>query len=91
MDGHSLKESSTSTLALFRYLRGLDNEAQGHNKHTDLSTLTFLLTKQHGLQVLLPGQEGWFSIEPRLGCAIINVSDSLRFLSGRKFLLAVHR
>lgn len=39
----------------------------------------------------MPRQEGWFSVEPRLGCAIINVGDSLRFLSGRKFLSAVHR
>jgi isopenicillin N synthase-like dioxygenase len=88
MESHCLEESSTSTLALFRYLRGPDKEAQGHNKHTDLGTLTFLLTKQRGLQVLLPGHEGWFSVEPRLGCAIINVGDSLRFLSGRFIALS---
>jgi hypothetical protein len=53
MDSHSLEESSTSTLALFRYLKRPDKEAQGHNKHTELGTLTLLLTKQRGLQVLV--------------------------------------
>jgi hypothetical protein len=91
MGSHKLEKRSTSTLSLLRYPRDPKSTAQGHNKHTDVGTLTFLLTKQPGLQVLLPGRDGWFSVKPRSGCAVINVGDSLRFLSGRKFLSAVHR
>jgi isopenicillin N synthase-like dioxygenase len=91
MESHKPEERSSSTLALLRYPRRPNATAQGHNKHTDVGTLTLLLTKQRGLQVLLPGHEGWFGVEPRPGCAIVNVGDSLRFLSGRRFLSAVHR
>ena len=91
MESHKPEHRSSSTLALLRYPRSPNAAAQGHNKHTDVGTLTFLLTKQRGLQVLLPGREGWFNVAPRPRCAVINVGDSLRFLSGRRFLSAVHR
>ena len=91
MESHKPEHRSSSTLALLRYPRNPQAAAQGHNKHTDVGTLTFLLTKQRGLQVLLPGREGWFNVAPRPRCAVINVGDSLRFLSGRRFLSAVHR
>ncbi|EPE34348.1 Clavaminate synthase-like protein [Glarea lozoyensis ATCC 20868] len=61
----------------------------GHNKHTDVGTLTFLLSGQRGLQRLTP--EGWCHVEPRSGFAVVNVGDSLRFLSDCVLSSVIHR
>jgi hypothetical protein len=54
-DAHREHKVSRSTLALFRYPKQQDTDmGSGHNKHTDLGTLTFLLCQQFGLQVLCP-------------------------------------
>lgn len=56
---HDPSQPTTSTLSMFRYPSQTDEEAAkgvGHNKHTDIRTLTFLLCQQWGLQVLLPQQ-----------------------------------
>ncbi|KAI0505434.1 hypothetical protein F5B22DRAFT_627760 [Xylaria bambusicola] len=82
-----------SNLALLRYPKHEDTpiESVGHNKHTDIGTLTFLLCQQWGLQILSPGTEKWAFVEPRVGHAVINVGDSLRFLSEGKLASVVHR
>ncbi|RDL32345.1 Clavaminate synthase-like protein [Venustampulla echinocandica] len=61
----------------------------GHNRHTDVGTLTFLLSGQSGLQRLT--SESWCHVEPRPGFAVVNVGDSLRFLSGRVLSSIIHR
>jgi isopenicillin N synthase-like dioxygenase len=91
---HGEDQPSLSTMSMFKYpkqdpasLAGL-----GHNKHTDLGTLTFLLTRQWGLQVLSSEAGGsWGFVAPRPGCAIINVGDSLRIASGNHLAAVVHR
>lgn len=85
---------STSTLGLLRYPKHDKNTASsnvGHNKHTDVGSLTFLLARQWGLQYLSLATQRWEFIEPRPGHAIINVGDSLRFLSGGELASVVHR
>ena len=89
---HQNDKPSKSTLAMFRYPKQFGkSDMVGHNKHTDLGTLTVLLCKQWGLQVLSPETDTWGFVEPLPGHAIINVGDSLRFLSEKKLLSAVHR
>lgn len=85
---------SLSTLGLLHYPK--QGEATellnvGHNKHTDVGTLTFLLAGQWGLQYYSPETQHWEFIEPRPGYAIINVGDSLRFRSGGELASVVHR
>jgi isopenicillin N synthase-like dioxygenase len=73
----------------------------GQNLHTDLGSLTFLYAQQWGLQVLCPdGNEPgpdakeklqWKFVAPRPGHAIINVGDTLRFLTGFRLRSALHR
>ena len=72
----------------------------GQNQHTDLGSLTLLFAPQWGLQVLTPvdfvcpetGENfQWQSVEPRPGHAVVNVGDSLRFLSNYKLRSALHR
>jgi isopenicillin N synthase-like dioxygenase len=81
-------------MSMFRYPRQTEEEALkgiGHNKHTDIGTFTFLLCQQWGLQVLSPQQNQWLYVAPKKNHAIINVGDSLRFLTGNQLLSAVHR
>lgn len=72
----------------------------GQNQHTDIGSLTLLFAQQWGLQVLYPSDSvcpetgekfQWRSVEPRTGHAIINVGDTLRFLSGFRLRSALHR
>lgn len=81
----------------------MDNSNDGHvgqNMHTDIGSLTLLFAQQWGLQVLCPSDTPcpetgekfqWRFVEPRAGHAIINIGDTLRFLSGYKLRSALHR
>lgn len=66
----------------------------GHQKHTDISTLTLLFSEQWGLQIRPPGSCGAREmgfVAPKPGCAFVHVGDSLRFASGMKFQSCIHR
>ncbi|CEJ61151.1 Putative VrtI [Penicillium brasilianum] len=91
-DFHREDAESLTTLSMFRYPKQETLDlGVGHNKHTDIGTLTFLLCDQWGLQVLSKDPAGWHFVAPREGHAVINVGDTLRFLSGNRFQSAVHR
>ncbi|OQE35115.1 hypothetical protein PENCOP_c014G03203 [Penicillium coprophilum] len=91
-DFHREDAESLTTLSMFRYPKQETLDlGVGHNKHTDIGTLTFLLCEQWGLQVLSKDPAGWRFVAPREGHAVINVGDTLRFLSGNRFRSAVHR
>ncbi|KAL4936635.1 hypothetical protein BDV06DRAFT_227709 [Aspergillus oleicola] len=92
LDFHREELESLTTLSMFRYPKQdtLDLGV-GHNKHTDLGTLTFLLCEQWGLQVLSKDPAGWRWVAPKAGHVVINVGDTLRFLSGNRFRSAVHK
>ncbi|KAL1888821.1 hypothetical protein Sste5346_009299 [Sporothrix stenoceras] len=97
-NAHRNERSSTTTLSMMHYLPLADLAGQnrlGHQKHTDISTLTLLFTEQWGLQVRPPGgacgtREMGF-VAPKPGCAFVHVGDSLRFASGHKFQSCIHR
>jgi hypothetical protein len=66
----------------------------GHQKHTDISSLTLLFTSQWGLQIRPPspcGAKEMGFVEPKPGCAFVHVGDSLRFASGMKMQSCIHR
>ncbi|KAF9482691.1 2OG-Fe-II oxygenase family oxidoreductase [Pholiota conissans] len=88
---HRNDKPSNTTLVLLHYPQQSLDEGMGHNKHTDIGSLTLLFTKQWGLQLQQPGSDDWSFVAPREGHAIINVGDSLRFLSGKKFNSCLHR
>jgi isopenicillin N synthase-like dioxygenase len=92
-DFHANSENSNSTLVLLRYPPSEDPNQVGHNKHTDIGSITVLFTDQWGLQVkrIEEKEHEWEFIEPRAGSAIINIGDSLRFLSGKRLLSCLHR
>ncbi|CAH0031621.1 unnamed protein product [Clonostachys rhizophaga] len=93
---HKNERPSTTTLSMMHYLpselSGPNNI--GHQKHTDISTLTLLFSEQWGLQVRPPGECGALEmgfVAPKPGCAFVHVGDSLRFASGMKFQSCIHR
>lgn len=89
---HQDNHPSLTTLAMFRYPKQeTPSVGIGHGKHTDLGTLTFLLCQQWGLQVLSRDPAGWQFVAPKPNHAVINVGDTLCFLSGRRLRSAVHR
>ncbi|KAJ6021298.1 hypothetical protein N7540_006802 [Penicillium herquei] len=90
---HADPGPSFSTLGLLRYPKHDNKSFQtsvSHNKHSDVGSLTFLLTQQWGLQFLSHHTNKWELLEPRSGHAIINVGDSLRFQAQGKLASVVH-
>ncbi|KAK6857638.1 hypothetical protein PG995_006465 [Apiospora arundinis] len=57
----------------------------GQNQHTDLGSLTLLFAPQWG------AAGAWQNVEPRPRHAIVNVGDTLRFLSDYRLRSALHR
>ncbi|KAG8170160.1 hypothetical protein KVR01_000905 [Diaporthe batatas] len=98
---HRNDAPSKSSLFFIHYpAMDLSQGSLGQNQHTDIGSLTLLFAQQWGLQVLCPvnfvcpetGERlQWRSVEPRPGHAIVNVGDTLRFLSGQKLRSALHR
>lgn len=91
---HQTSDDSNSVLVLLRYPYVPPAEQAktvGHNKHTDIGSITVLFTDQWGLQVMAADSKQWQWVAPRRGCAIINVGDSLRFLSQKKLKSCLHR
>lgn len=82
---------SSSCLNLIRYQRSPDEQFFGQNKHTDNGTLTLLLTSELGLQILDKDSHTWENVAPKENPAVVNVADTLRFLSGKRFRSSVHR
>lgn len=89
---HRPARPSTSCVMLQRYpeLSHASRHA-GLAAHTDVESLTVLFCGDRGLQAQNPRTGEWRYLEARPGCAVVNVGDSLRFLTGRRLRSALHR
>lgn len=92
-NSHRNDRPSTSTLAMMHYIPSDPVTAAniGHQKHTDISSLTLLFSEQWGLQIRPPGAKEFGFVAPRPGTAVVNVGDSLRFASGHTMRSCIHR
>jgi len=95
-NSHRNERPSTTTLSMMHYLPAevTGQHKIGHQKHTDISSLTLLFSDQWGLQIRPPGECGAKEmgfVAPKKGCAFVHVGDSLRFASGMKFQSCIHR
>ncbi|KAF8850389.1 Clavaminate synthase-like protein [Acephala macrosclerotiorum] len=90
---HRNHRPSTSTLAMMHYIPSNPETSKkiGHQKHTDISSLTLLFSEQWGLQIRPPGAKEFGFVAPKVGSAIVNVGDSLRFASGHTMQSCIHR
>ncbi|KAG6010351.1 hypothetical protein E4U21_006915 [Claviceps maximensis] len=91
-DCHRRDRPSAANMALLKYLAwGSSGDRIGNMAHTDMGTLTVVFSKSDGLQAMLPGFKDWSFIPPRAGHAVVNVGDSLRFLSKGALASSLHR
>ncbi|KAI0875502.1 Clavaminate synthase-like protein [Hypoxylon argillaceum] len=90
---HRNDRPSTSTLAMMHYIPSdpRTDANIGHQKHTDISSLTLLFSEEWGMQIRPPGAREFGFVEPRPGTAVVNVGDSLRFASGHTMQSCIHR
>ncbi|KAF4201968.1 hypothetical protein CNMCM8927_000882 [Aspergillus lentulus] len=89
---HRMDQPSTTSLGMLQYLSyGSSDDDIGHIAHTDIGTLAMVFSQTGGLQVLPPGTEEWRFIEPLPGHAIVNVGDSLSFLTNGALCSCLHR
>ncbi|KAH9885048.1 Clavaminate synthase-like protein [Xylariomycetidae sp. FL2044] len=92
-NSHRNDRPSTSTLAMMHYIPSDPSKDHnvGHQKHTDISSLTLLFSEQWGLQIRPPGAREFGFVAPKAGCAVVNVGDSLRFASDHTMQSCIHR
>ncbi|KAH9904938.1 putative 2OG-Fe(II) oxygenase family oxidoreductase [Xylariomycetidae sp. FL2044] len=89
---HTASKPSTTCMMLQRYpTLSTESNRAGLAAHTDVGSLTILFCGDRGLQALDPATDTWHWLEPKPGCAVVNVGDSLRFLSRKRFRSALHR
>ena len=90
---HILSVPSTSVAAL-QYYPSTDlpeDTSIGHFAHNDTGSLTVLFNSDCGLQAYSSKDETWQYVAPRENCAIINVGDALKFMSGFALKSSLHR
>ncbi|KAF5027085.1 hypothetical protein F66182_797 [Fusarium sp. NRRL 66182] len=89
---HRKDEVCPTALGLLKYtLADLEPDKIGQIAHTDAGSLSIVFTEVAGLQVLKPKEEEWYYIPPKPGHAVVNVGDSLRFISGGVLESSLHR
>lgn len=89
---HRIDATAETELEFLRYPPSDDTNSQvGLTKHTDIGSLSILFSEQWGLQILSQDNARWESIEPRPGYAVVNIGDTLHYLSDNRLRSAVHR
>ena len=91
---HHLSSVPSTSIAALQYYPLTDlpkDTSVGHFAHTDAGSLTVLFNSDWGLQAYSPEGDTWEYVAPRENCAIINVGDALKFMSGFKLKSSLHR
>ena len=63
---------------------------QGLKEHKDITLITILFITKPGLEVF-NDQFGWRAIQPKQGCAVLNIGRALELMTGCQFNAATHR
>jgi isopenicillin N synthase-like dioxygenase len=91
-DYHRISMSTPDIVRLLKYQeQPIQERGAPQTPHTDLGSLTFLFTKQPGLQVLEHGSNEWAWVQPREGHAIVNLGDGMSLLTNKFFHTCLHR
>ena len=89
---HTGDELANSSLEFLHHPRAATHERHfGHKTYTDTGTLSLFLTEHLGLEVFSQRTNAWEVVVPKPNYAVINVGDTLRFLSGQQFQSSIHR
>jgi len=91
-DIHRSHLRSPDLIRLLKYqAQHISERGASHVPHTDLGSLTFLFTRQPGLQIWSVRHQEWEWVWPREGYATVNVGDCLSLFVGKMFLSCRHR
>jgi isopenicillin N synthase-like dioxygenase len=90
---HRLNVSSPDIIRLLKYdSQPVSERGDTHTPHTDIGTLTFLFTRQPGLQMYASDSQTWSWILPRDDlCPIVNLGDSMAMLTNKFFPSCLHK
>lgn len=89
---HNTHLPSPDLVRLLKYHAQLPSERRSsHIAHTDPGSLTFLFTKQYGLQILGAESGEWEWMQPRTGYATVNIGDCLNLPTNNMFRSCRHR
>jgi isopenicillin N synthase-like dioxygenase len=89
---HGKDTPSGSVFSMNRlFMRASADDNMGHYAHTDVGSVALIYSKDWGLQVLSPRTNKWAILPPRPGYAIVNMGDTVRFLSNFKLRSSFHR
>jgi len=91
-DLHREQQKSTTSLAMLKYppCASLSRNQIGHMPHTDVGSLTLLFTSSPGLEVFFHN-DSWIPVCPGPGRIVVNVGDTLNFMSGQQLKSCLHR
>ncbi|MCJ1310728.1 hypothetical protein MMC25_004394 [Agyrium rufum] len=92
-DYHRLNVSSPDIIRLLKYdSQPASERGDTHTAHTDIGTLTFLFTRQPGLQMFSSASQTWTWILPHYDlCPIVNLGDSMAMLTNKFFPSCLHK
>ncbi|KAK3685238.1 hypothetical protein B0T22DRAFT_213492 [Podospora appendiculata] len=82
---------TNTCLNLFSYPNTNNKDRVGQIKHTDTGTLMLLFSRDPGLEIQSPKQGTWCAVPPVEGHIVVNVCDTLRYLSSDRFYSSIHR
>ena len=83
---------SQDLIRLLRYhAQPPSEQGSSHVPHTDLGSMTFLFTKEDGLQILGAKSGEWEWMPPKKGYATVNIGDCLSLLTNKRFRSCRHR
>ena len=89
---HRTNLPSPDLIRLLKYhAQPLSERGSSHVPHSDLGSMTFLFTKQYGLQVLGSESQEWEYVQPRAGYATVNIGDCLSLLANKLLRSCRHR
>jgi isopenicillin N synthase-like dioxygenase len=89
---HRLNASSPDIIRLLKYhAQPADDHGAPHIPHTDIGSLTFLFSRQPGLQFHPPGVDEWQYVIPRPDHAVINLGDGMSLFTNKLFHSCLHR
>ncbi|KAK8129188.1 hypothetical protein PG999_001568 [Apiospora kogelbergensis] len=88
---HPPEQASKTSLLYLHYPPDGESGNGEHNAHTDAGTLTLLFVDSPGLQIFSPKTNEWEYVAVKPGHAIVNVADTLRFVSKKRFRSILHR
>jgi isopenicillin N synthase-like dioxygenase len=92
MTYHRLTAPSPDIVRLLRYhAQPMRERGIPQAPHTDLGSLTFLFTRQPGLQTLSPESGEWTWVQPKAGCVIVNLGNGMRLLTNGFFRSCLHQ